>query len=42
MKFFEYLNITKNTKGDKKDELCKDVLNWNGQRVYKHSWIQKG
>ena len=34
--FFEYLISPKNTKGDMKDELCKNVVNWNGQRVYKH------
>ena len=31
--FFEYVTSPKD---NKKDVLCKDVKNWNGQRVYKH------
>ena len=31
--FFEYLTSPKD---NKKDVLCKDVRNWNGQKVYKH------
>ena len=36
--FFEYVTSPhpKSKKGDNADELCKDVKNWNGQRVYKH------
>ena len=34
--FFEYVTSPKNKNGEHKDELCKDVKNWNGQRVYKH------